>query len=192
MLEIQEKDVKNALLNGEEELEIIHKRVLALYDELLNTASKIRSISLRSPCFGSIGSTGGEKKDLLEIMIKHESLIRQHEIEIREEIRKLTEDEETINRIRVCYQALRGKEYTYLNLLYVQNKPYKEVEKESGVSHRTFEKIRKLGIKKIIKMYASNRSNREIINSREELCGKENHDERDYHQLKLNKKMAKL
>lgn len=58
MLEIHEKDVKNALLNGEEELEIIHKRVLALYDELLNTASKIRSISLRSPCFSGRIQTG--------------------------------------------------------------------------------------------------------------------------------------
>ena len=106
---------------------------------------------------------GTQKNDLTEIMIRHERLQRQREIEIREEIFRLTEEEEVINRIRVCYQALRGKEYGFLRELYVRGHPYKVVEKNSGVSHGTFERIRKSGIRKIQQMYASNFSNQEII-----------------------------
>lgn len=190
MLEIREEDVKRALRNGFEELEEIHKRILALHDELMNTNLLIQSVALKSPRYGSVGSGSGLKKDLTEIMIKHEQLTRQRGIEIREELRSLTDDEETINRIKVCFQTLRGKEYSYLYELYVCGHPYKAVEKESGVSHRTFEKIRKSAMQKILQMYASSYSNQDIIkNNQKGRVGKKKRckekENSDYQQLKL-------
>ena len=164
MHEIREEDIKNALAGDFAELEEIHKRILILHEELSNTVSMIQSAAMKSPRYGNVGGGAGtQKNDLTEIMIRHERLQRQREIEIREEIFRLTEEEEVINRIRVCYQALRGKEYGFLRELYVRGHPYKVVEKNSGVSHGTFERIRKSGIRKIQQMYASNFSNQEII-----------------------------
>lgn len=162
MLKIREEDVKRALKNEFKELEEIHNRILALYDELMNAKSLIQSIVLKSPQLGNVGE-GGFQRDLTEIMLKHERLTRQREIEIREELRSLTEEEETVNRIKVCFEELRGKEYSYLYELYVKCNPYKAVERESGVSHRTFEKIRQSGIRKIIQLYESSYCNQDII-----------------------------
>lgn len=187
MLEIREEDVKRALRNGFEELEEIHKRILALYDELVNTKSLIQSIALKSPQFGNTGG-GSLQRDLTEIMLKHEKLTRQREIEIREELRSLTEEEETVNRIKVCFEELRGKEYSYLYELYVRCNPYKVVERESGVSHRTFEKVRRSGIRKIIQLYESNYCNQDII--RKNYRGRKKktqieQDDSEYQQLEL-------
>lgn len=163
MLKIQEEDVKKALTNGFEALGEIHNRIIDLHKELTDTESIIRSVALKQIRYGDMGGSGNLKKDLTEAMLKHERLTRQREIEIREAIWRLTEEEEKINRIRVCYQSLRGKEYTYLHDLYVCGKPYKAVERESGVSHRTFELTRKSGLKKILQLYESDFSNRDII-----------------------------
>ena len=191
MREIVEEDVKNALKEDFAELEEIHRRILTLHDELTNINSMIQSVALKSPKYGSIGSGGGTKKaDLTEIMIKHERLQRQREIEIRDAIFHLTEEEEQIHRIRVCYQTLRGKQYRYLQELYVLGRQYKEVERDSGVSHAAFERTRKSGIKKIIQLYASNFSNQEIIaqasRQKRQKKRKKKEEGKIYEQLSLN------
>lgn len=166
MAEIQEEDVKRALRDGAEELKTIHDRIIALFDELTNTESMVRSLAVRSVDYSTdfnAGNGKSTKRDLSDLLKKYEQIKKQREFEIWNEIRRLTEDEEKINRIRVCYQTLRGKEYRYLQSLYVKGKPYKEVEIESGVSHRTFERTRKGGMKKILQLYASGLSNQEII-----------------------------
>ena len=176
MQEILEKDVKYALEHGVEELKLIHKRILELYIELGDTEAMIRSTSMKSSKYGFV-SGGGAKWDLSDLLQKHEVLQKQREIEIKEQIWRLTDEEAMINRIRTCYQTLRGEEYNFLQKLYVQKKPYKSVEKDSGVSHRTFEKIRKTAMRKVISLFESNYSNQEIITMghsyRKRECGRE-------------------
>lgn len=165
-MKITEKEIKTALSENRKMLAVIHKRILGLYDELANTETQIMSISMKSPVYGTIGSAGTDK-DLTDIMLKHKRFIAEQAVEIYEEIRKLTEDEERINRIMVCFQALEGREYVILNNLYVKGMPYKTAEAASGVSHRTFEKIRKSGIRRIIQMYEAPLNNLEIISPKQ-------------------------
>ena len=49
---IDEVDVKMALEKGTSDLKIIHKRILDLYDELIEVDSVIRSVAMKSPKYG--------------------------------------------------------------------------------------------------------------------------------------------
>lgn len=101
---IDEVDVKMALEKGTSDLKIIHKRILDLYDELIEVDSVIRSVAMKSPKYGNIGGgVGGIKKDLADIMLRHEQTARARGIELREEMYRLTEEEESINRIQACF-----------------------------------------------------------------------------------------
>ena len=195
MICIHEDDEKRALKHGKKELETIHTRLMQLYRELHSTDSLIRSISVKSIEYDRVGSSNSTKKDMTDLMLEHECAARQREIEIREEMRQLSLDQEMINRIRVCFQTLRGQEYEFLKELYIHGYPYKFVEKHSGVSHRTFEKIRKQAIKKIIKMYQSSSSNIDLIRGARGQAKKNRRagkgtgkGDRNYHQLELDLK----
>ncbi len=160
--EITDEFVKNVLRTHKERLFQIHKRILELYEEMQNTDALIRSMSTSSK-LGKIGGGKTGNQDLGDFLIRHHKLLKQQSEELRAELFKLSEEEETINRVWSCFRALTGQEQEYLQSLYVEGKTYKETELESGVSHRTFEITRRNGIKRILKMYQSSWNNREIL-----------------------------
>lgn len=165
MITINEEYIKKVLGEHAALLKNIHKRILDMYGELSDTDGLIESVSIKKIEWDKEGSgQGGIKKDLLDVMLMHQRLAKEREIELRTEMYRLTEEEESINRIWVCFHALRGREFAFLDRLYVQQVPYKAVQAESGVSHRTFEKIRSSGLKKVRQMYESEISNLQIIN----------------------------
>lgn len=154
--------VKMVLRTHKERLFQIHKRILELYEEMQDTDSMIRSMSTSSK-LGKIGGGKTSSQDLGDLLIRHHKLLKQKSEELRAELFKLSEEEETINRVWICFRALTGQEQAYLQSLYVEGKTYKEAELESRVSHRTFEITRKNGIKRILKMYQSSLNNQEIL-----------------------------
>lgn len=162
---IDESYVKKVLMKPDNQINEIHKRVFGLYQEMNKSDDLLESIILRGSEIGSVGvrQTGTEGPDLLKLLDRHQTLAKERSTAIRTEIWKLTDEQETINRVWVCFQTLEGKEYDYLNQLYVQNLPYKVVESKSGVSHGTFEKTRKRAILKILKLYESDLNNLEIM-----------------------------
>ena len=113
---------------------------------------------------------GGVDQRLKEI---HERILRLYEEEADNDslirsisIRKIEWDKQASGKggkKRVCFRSLRGEEYFYLQELYVNKKPYKTVEAESGVSHKTFEMTRKRAMRKLLKTYQSELSNIDII-----------------------------
>jgi hypothetical protein len=191
MLVIDENYVKNILGEYATLLQNIHRRILCIHRELIDTDELIQSVSIKKIAWDKEGSgQAGIKRDLTDVMLMHQRLAREREIELRTEMFRLTEEEESINRIWVCFHALRGREYTFLEKLYVQRLPYKAVQEESKVSHRTFEKVRMQALKKIVKMYNSEINNLQIINLSGGLTGdfvvKKNSKVSEYEQLKLN------
>lgn len=164
MSAIDEERIKQILGGHDSRLREIHERILRIHDELLDTDSLIEAVSLKKIEWDKEGgSRGGIKKDLTDVMLQHQRLARERELELRGEMYRLAEEEEEINRVWVCFHALRGKEYTFLDLLYVQSQPYKAAELESGFSHKTFETYRRSGLKKILQMYESEFSNMELV-----------------------------
>lgn len=164
MLQMDERRVKRILGGRDVRLKEIHNRILAIHDELLDTDSLLESASMKKIELGREGNVkGGIKQDLADALLRHRKMAQERELELREELRQLVEEEEQINRVWVCFRTLRGKEYLFLEKQYVQGKSYKTAEMESGVSHKTFEMYRQSGIRKILQMYHSEFSNIEII-----------------------------
>ena len=98
---------------------------------------------------------------------------------------RLTEEEESINRIQACFRALKIKIFV-LDRLYVQHTPYKIVESESGVSHKTFERTRAGAVNRIITLYNSDLSNQEIIRQSKRKQRKKKKKEISYKQIELD------
>ena len=68
---------------------------------------------------------------------------------------EVEKEREEIHRVWLCFQMLPKKEYEILQKLYVEKHPYKEVELDSGISHRAFERNRKHAIELIQNAYES-------------------------------------
>ncbi len=169
MQKIDENRIKEVLGSHRELLQELRKRILMLQDEIMDTDSILKAVSMKKLNLhsGGGGGQGGQHQDMLDAMIKHQQMERRYAIELSNEIYRLVEEEESINRIMVCFRALRGKEYTYIRRLYVEKEPYKAVEQESGVSHSRFESIRTDGLKQIQSLYESRLSNVSIMGNAE-------------------------
>lgn len=105
----------------------------------------------------------GTSQDLSDVLSRYRKMIEEQEIEIRAGLIRLTEEQEKINRVWVCYRALPHEEHLLIMELYVNKKLYKTVEKESGMNHRQFEKFRKRALERIKTLYMSSCSNLQII-----------------------------
>lgn len=163
MISINEDRIKKVLPDCQGLIEKNHKRIMKLYAEIDNTDNLIREISYKGVSHDKDGAFVAAASDLGEVMEKHMHMMKQRAREIRAEIWRLTEEIEEINRIWLCYQALREPEASIIHDLYVEKLPYKAAEKQCSFSHRTFEKYRKQGLMTIQNLYNSEQSNLEII-----------------------------
>lgn len=160
---ISEAQIKSILGNYKKKRENIRKRIKVIQDEIINTDSILQSVSMKKVMLDATGGSGGKHKDLMDAMLRHQQLERQHSMELITEMYHLIEEEERINRVMVCFRSLQGKERGYIERLYVNKEPYKTVEMESGYSHSRFESIRASALKHIQKLYASPLSNVQIL-----------------------------
>lgn len=160
---ISEAQIKSILGNYKKKRENIRKRIKVIQDEIINTDSILQSVSMKKVMLDATGGSGGKHKDLMDAMLKHQQLERQHSMELITEMYRLIEEEERINRVMVCFRSLQGKERIYIERLYVQKVSYKTVEMESGYSHSRFEAIRSSALKHIQKLYESRLSNVQIL-----------------------------
>lgn len=192
---ITDEYIKKVLSEHQKLLTAIHDRLLELYFEMEDSDGMIKSAT-----FGGVGQNIGggrssEKKDLTDIMMRHFSLLRAQSQEIRMEMMRLVEEQETINRIWCCFEALDKEERELLTELYVKGRPYKDVQYEAqknrDISRTTFERIRKCGIEEIRRMYDSSVSNVDIISNsirkeREEKKKKQSKAHGRYEQMSLD------
>lgn len=158
-----EDEIKYILFNSYKILKDNENRAIKLYETLDDVNEIIRSVSLSSPSVGSISGKKGTANDLTSTFLKYEESLKSSNIEVRAGLLKLAEERETVNRIQVCYNALPVEEYKILSGLYEKRLLYKEVEENSGMNHRQFEKVRKRGLERIRELYESNLTNIEII-----------------------------
>lgn len=163
MKKLTEDEIKYILFCSQDILKDNENRVLKLYETLDDVNEMIRSISLSSPSVGSIGGKKGIANDLTNVILKYEESLKNSNIEVRAGLLKLAEERETVNRVQVCYNALPVEEYQILSELYEKGLLYREVEENSGMNHRKFEKVRKRGLARIKELYESNLTNIEII-----------------------------
>lgn len=188
MKEINESEVKLILHSYEDRRREIHERIMSMIKELGETDGMIYEMSVSSPRITDMPKQKGRINDLNDVLSRYKSSLHERILEVNQSIRQLTEEEEALNRVWSCYQALRGEEYKVLRRLFVERQPWKTVEIECGMSSGSLQRIQKRALQKIIDMYNSPYSITEI-NSRSESYKKERERECEdggsYQQLSL-------
>lgn len=181
---INENYIKAVLQEHDEKLKIISNRTFALYKEFEKTDTMISEVAYQQrPDFSERQIKAKELEGLDKVMQKHVDLVRNRSKEIQSVLWQLTEEEETINRIWVCFNALCGKEYHILEEIYVKNQKYVDVQRATGFGHRKFEMLRKQAINQILYLYKSKLSNLEIVKRRVERKEENTEENESYTQL---------
>lgn len=158
---MDEKQIKNLLKEYDSRTELNEKRVKELYERMRKADGVINNIGQISRSIIDI-SQGTVQRDVSDLMIKHEELEKQKSLDIRRELANLADEKEMLNRVWVCLQSLQGMEYQVIHALYISNRPYKKVLADFGKSEKTFLKNINEGLKKMVDLYNSDYTDKEI------------------------------
>lgn len=156
--------VKHVLGNKKEIVTYGRKRIKELYEELNNTdlsvceAAYVKVLNDQPKV-----SSRTNENDISDVLLKQKKIYQEQARDLRFEIIRILDEEESIHRIWVCFDALNNPGRKYLEELYVEKNLYRYVEEKSGVSHRSFEQTRSQAMKKLISLYYSSLTNKEII-----------------------------
>ena len=163
-MRVDEKIIKNVLRHHDELLR-------QTYEQMIDVRKKIDEITRQSIEIASYpkidlsieSNRGGEHRDLFDVYLKYQKLIRIQKEELINEMHVLTIQAEGIHRIYLCFQILPRVEYRIINRIYVKGELYKTVEEDFGLNHRIFEQKRQQAIQIIQNVYKSDLSNEQIV-----------------------------
>ena len=163
-MKIDSEKIKNVLRHHDELTQQIHNQVMDIrkkIDEVIQQSIEMASYPKIDMAIEGRGS--GEHKDLADVYLKYQKLVKTQEKELTTEMLILTVRAEGIHRLYLCFQSLAGEEYEIINRLYVKGELYKSAETEMGLNHRIFEEKRKQAIRDIQQLYESNLTNEQIV-----------------------------
>lgn len=163
MRKITIEEIKQILGTREERVRELWRRSRKLYEELENNEELIKSVSLPSANSLYENQLSEKNRDLFDVIVKQKRLGHQQEQEIGQLLWEFTSEIESINRIWICYQMLRGMPYRIITRLYVERELYRVVEAESKLNHRAFETMRKKALESIKENYEREETNMELI-----------------------------
>ena len=88
--EISLEEIKTILSNYKGLKKQIRKHISDLYDDLMDTDNLIETVSIKKTEISEMGTKGGSKKDLSDIIIRHECILKRWYREISYEIESLS------------------------------------------------------------------------------------------------------
>jgi len=174
-LPINEEMIKKILQNRTEMILSIHARLEYLNKDVSQTSDIIQAVSLRSKALSDMPKGGGGQKDLYAEYEKYNLLLDKRYKEYALGVQQLILQEERIERVWLCFNALDADAFTILYRLYVEKELYATVEEESGLTHPIFEKHRKRALQDIIRLYNSELEEKSIFEMAEDARTKVNY-----------------
>lgn len=160
MYELEISDIKKILMDYDTIKEQTKQQIIDLYNDLFDTDTLIRVISTKSSQIDRMPKpTGSSKKDLSDIVLRHEKQLKKWYREISYEIDLLLAKEEMLRRVWLCYRILPESEYQVITKVYIEKKLAKQAELESGKTKTTFFRTINRGLRDIKRMYDSDFSN---------------------------------
>lgn len=160
---ICETDIIRCLSDYNKHLADIRERIQKQYMEIATTDELLKTIQLQGINYDKLYiQSGYNKKDLTDILIKHEKEEREYALYLKDYIFQLMQQEESLKRIWICYQCLANEQRQILTELYVHKKAWKVVKMELKMSHSSVSNYRNAAIENIIKLYNSDLSNLQI------------------------------
>ena len=158
MATVSDSLIKDILRSKEQKIANIHEKMQYLYKEMQNTGEILHATALPATRIDGMSGSKGNHYDLGDVLLNYKKRLYERSLETRKLMWRLSDEEEMISRIWACFCALDDPFYNILHQLYVESRLYSAVEMESGMSHKTFEKNRKIGIRLIQKYYESGES----------------------------------
>lgn len=160
MYELEISDIKIILMDYDTIKEQTKQQIIDLYNDLFDTDTLIRVISTKSIQIDRMPKPpGSSKKDLSDIVLRHEKQLKKWYREISYEIDLLLAKEEMLRRVWLCYRILPDNEYQVITKVYINKQMCKQVELESGKTKTTFFRTINRGLTDIKRMYDSDLSN---------------------------------
>lgn len=162
--EISLEEIKTILSNYRGLKKQVREHIADLYDDLMDTDNLINTVSIKKTGLTDVPiPKGGNKKDLSDIMLRHEKILKDWYREISYEIEVLMKKDEEIRRVWLCYQLISEEQYEVITKIYVDHQLSKEVMmdyiKQTGETSRTFFRLVNRALKNIKEMYESPYSN---------------------------------
>ena len=165
--EISLEEIKTILSNYKGLKKQIRKHISDLYDDLMDTDNLIETVSIKKTEISEMGTKGGSKKDLSDIIIRHECILKRWYREISYEIESLMKKDEKIRRVWLCYQLISEECYEVVTKIYVEHHSSKEVMTDyiarTGETSRTFFRLVNKSLNNIKVMYESRYSNDNLL-----------------------------
>ena len=173
MMKVDSEKIKEVLRHHNELTQQIHNQVIDIRKKI----DEVEQQSLEMASYPKIdlsatGSGSGIHKDLADVYLNYQRLVKTQERELTDEMLTLIASARGIHRLYLCFQSLSGDEYNIIYQLYVQGKLYKAVEEETGLNHRRFEEKRKQAIRDIQQLYESD-LNAQIVSRHKKIINKE-------------------
>lgn len=174
MMKVDSEKIKEVLRHHNELTQQIHNQVIDIRKKI----DEVEQQSLEMASYPKIdlsatGSGSGIHKDLADVYLNYQRLVKTQERELTDEMLTLIASARGIHRLYLCFQSLSGDEYNIIYQLYVQGKLYKAVEEETGLNHRRFEEKRKQAIRDIQQLYESDLTNAQIVSRHKKIINKE-------------------
>lgn len=174
MMKVDSEKIKEVLRHHNELTQQIHNQVIDIRKKI----DEVEQQSLEMASYPKIdlsatGSGSGIHKDLADVYLNYQRLVKTQERELTDEMLTLIASARGIHRLYLCFQSLPGDEYNIIYQLYVQGKLYKAVEEETGLNHRRFEEKRKQAIRDIQQLYESDLTNAQIVSRHKKIINKE-------------------
>lgn len=165
--EISLEEIKTILSNYKGLKKQIRNHISDLYDDLMDTDNLIETVSIKKTEISEMGTKGGSKKDLSDIIIRHECILKRWYREISYEIESLMKKDEKIRRVWLCYQLISEDCYEVVTKIYVEHHSSKEVMTDyiarTGETSRTFFRLVNKSLNNIKVMYESRYSNDNLL-----------------------------
>lgn len=159
MYELEVSDIKKILMHYDTIKEQTKQQIIDLYNDLFDTDTLIQVIATKTAHIGMPKPPGSSKKDLSDIVLRHEKQLKKWYREISYEIDLLLAKEEMLRRVWLCYRILPESEYQAITKVYIEKKLAKQAELESGKTKTTFFRTINRGLTDIKRMYDSDLSN---------------------------------
>lgn len=160
MYELEVSDIKKILMHYDTIKEQTKNQIIDLYNDLFDTDTLIQVIATKTAHMdGMPKPPGSSKKDLSDIVLRHEKQLKKWYREISYEIDLLLAKEEMLRRVWLCYRILPENEYQVITKVYINKQMCKQAKLESGQPKTTFFRTINRGLSDIKRMYDSDLSN---------------------------------
>lgn len=155
---VGEEEVKDILRHRERKIQVIHDKMISLYQDLEEPEELLGSIRLPAMKYSGMPGGTNNQKDLGDQLLQYHKRVWGWKEEIRKMMYVLALEEDRITRVWACYHALEDPYYSILTKLYVEGHLYQAVEKEVAMSHRIFEENRQNAVIQVMQYYKSGKS----------------------------------